>query len=62
MLVVCFVDFYGTVLNAREFLLYKGTPPPPRAPLSSSELLIVASFGWYDRLTYFSILGYVVSL
>ena len=32
-------------------------PPPPRAPLSSSELLLVASFGHYDRLTYFSFLG-----
>ena len=29
-------------------------PPPLRVPLSSSELLIVDSFGWYDRLTYLS--------
>ena len=37
-------------------------PPPPRAPLSSSELFRLASFVMYDRHTYLSLLGYVVSL
>ena len=37
-------------------------PPPPRAPLSSSELLRLADFNWYDRHTFLSFLGYVVSL
>ena len=37
-------------------------PPPPRVPLSSSELHIVASFVQYDRHTYLSFLGYVGSL
>ena len=45
-------------IHARTLRLEQSTallpPPPPRVPLSSSELQIVASFGWYDRLTYLS--------
>ena len=37
-------------------------PPPPRVPLPSLELHIVASFVSYDRLTYLSFIGYKVSL
>ena len=42
---------HARTLRLEQFMTFL-PPPPPRAPLSFAELPIVASFVWYDRLTY----------